>query len=818
MSARLRLLVPEGTTNYIINPSARYDATGASAVGSTLTRSLEQARFEVASFKVVTDGILLHEGMYYRVNSLEDIHDILTVSAYVRGTGSVRIRLIDYPDGKEWKSEVIELRSDRWQRIEVTGRCSGSDDMRLYVETDKDLPQDITFYVDGLQMERQEEASTYCDGDQPGCRWNLLEHGSQSIRSPYTREGGRWLEIAGPSCEVQNLYATVIGGLGTAPIQNQTQAYADAPGDYFQNAKVLSRPITISFYTKIKYRPRTKTPPSLRALHALRQQLFDVIKPDRTAGSQAFKLEYQDGDIPLYLWVRYDGGMEGEWDMRNQFVNSFPVRFLAVSPLFTEDDQEASPLNFRNTQTINYVLQRINGEWSDMNGGFNGLVLDFAIGSRGEPIAVGEFTLANNDVDAIDPMIAANHLAWWDGEKWNQYGIGASGNIRGVAVAPNGNIYFVGDFTFIGGIAANYVAYMDTSGVFHAMGTGLSGPGYTVAVASNGDVYIGFNGISAGGVAAYYVVRYDGNYHPLASNNGLNAVVYSIAITKDGSKVYMVGNFTDEQGDPGILSLNYVALYEPLFNSFGELGSGFDATMRRIQVTDSGWVYAVGDCTESNDSALVLLYLVYWNGASWFPVGIGTDNIIRALDVSRKGKILFGGDFRLAGSVDAPYAALFIDSAFVNMDVALSDAVYAVAFDRQENIFLAPNGTQAEFSAITTVENIGSAETNPVLYLVGPCTFNWAENQTTQKRIYANMEIAAEEEIAIDFAQGTVISNIRGNLVYMINPGSDLRAWTLVPGENKIALLMTNDVAAKAHLFYTPRHWSVDATAYNEAL
>jgi hypothetical protein len=81
-----------------------------------------------------------------------------------------------------------------------------------------------------------------------------------------------------------------------------------------------------------------------------------------------------------------------------------------------------------------------------------------------------------------------------------------------------------------------------------------------------------------------------------------------------------------------------------------------------------------------------------------------------------------------------------------------------------------------------------------------------------------DLVIAEDEEITIDFSQGMVTSNIRGNLAWTVNPGSDLRAWTLIPGENKIALLMTDDVAATAYLSYIPRHWSADSTAIAESL
>ncbi len=812
MSARLRFLVPEGTTNTIKNPSFRYDTDGWSEFYCTMARSLDEARFGIASLQVDTDGILNNEGVFYRVSS--GLDGFISGSAYLRGAGVLRLRLIDYPTGSEYVSDEVVLLADRWQRVEVLGRASGSDDFRLYIETSGATPQEVLFWVDGTQVENKSEATTYCDGDQAGCYWDLIEHGSLSHRNPSTRAGGRWIDLAGPKCEKQNLYMTVVGGMGFAPIVNNVQSYAYAPGAFWQGLKVQSRVITLSFYARKDFRPRRNGLPSLRALHKLREELIDVVKPDRGHGGEAFTLEYCDGEIKLYLKVRYDGGLTGEWDVRNEFFNSFPLRLLAVSPFFVEDDRETDVLLFREKETVNYALGRVNGEWGALNGGFDDLVRAFEIGTRGEVIAVGDFSLANNDILAIDPMIFANHVAFWDGEKWAGYGTGANGIVRCVAIAPNGYIYVGGDFTSIGGVAANRIAFWDGSG-WNAMGSGLDASCHAIAVAPNGDVYIGGEFTSP----SNYVVKWDGgSYIDMGANNGLNEAVYSIAITQDGSSVFLGGAFTDENSDPGILSLNYVAEFLPDFLQYFDMGTGFDAAVRKLLYLPSGRLYAGGDFTESNDSNLILLYMAYWNGSAWFEIGTGTDNVVRDLALSKFGDILIGGDFDRIGSADSAYGAWWNGSAFVNLDVVLENAVYAVAMDRYGNLFFAPNGTSAEFARITTVDNIGSAETSPLIYVVGPCTLLWIENQTTKKRVYTDIDIAENEEVLIDFAHGTIESNVRGSLAYAINPGSDLRAWTLLPGENKIAMLMTDDVNAVARISYAPRHWSADATARTEEL
>src|SRR3990167_4536395 len=151
--ASLRILAPDGTVNYVENPAFRYNTNGWTAAGATLTRVLNPARWNVASMKIVTNGSALQEGAYYRVSRLAGVNEAVTGSAYVRGSGWARVRLIDYPAGEEWAGLAVQLRSDRWERLSVSGFTTGSDDLRLYVETYERV-QAATFYVDGAQVER----------------------------------------------------------------------------------------------------------------------------------------------------------------------------------------------------------------------------------------------------------------------------------------------------------------------------------------------------------------------------------------------------------------------------------------------------------------------------------------------------------------------------------------------------------------------------------------------------------------------------------------------------------------------------------------
>lgn len=823
---RFSALVPDATVNYVKNPSVRYDTTDWNASGATLTRTLDFARFGIASLKVVTAGTALRQGAYYRVSGLNGVSEPITVSAYVRGTGKVRIRLINNPTGMEWSSISIQLEAGYWQRITVSGFSTGSNDLRLYVETDDQAATVRTFYIDGAQMERKSYPTTYCDGDQPGCRWNGLYHASTSQRAGDTREGGRWVQLAGAERESQDLYMTVATGLGKAPITNNIHTFALEAGAYFQNKKIEARPIALTFHAKHKV-DDSESPVSLAALHQLRQLLIDIVKPDRTGGDEEIWFEYFDGNTPLYFQARYNGGLEGEWDIRNQFVNSFPLRLLAVSPLLLEDSQESQALDFQETLVTNRAAGRINGRWTNLNYGFNDTVNKFARGTRGEIYATGVFTQANSNALAINPNISALRIAYWDGEKWTALGTGLNAAGQDVAVAPNGDVYVVGDFTTAGGGAAVRAAKWNGS-AWSALGTGLNGQAVCVLVAPNGDVIVGGTFTSAGGVTVANIARWDGlQWRRLGQYGGLNAIVRSLAMSPDGSTLFVSGDFTDQNGNPGS-GIAYVAQYNMTTGLFSAMGTQIDAAARSLFLDTSGLVYAGGVFTVPS------VGMAKWNGGSWLTIGSGFQTpgsavvpTVLDMNITSKSELLVVGSFDYAGGHIARKMAIWNGSTLVGLDAEVPDIVPSALLINgclvdqvnDDDLYIGFNlSASTRTSGLTVVTNPGSAEIRPVIYVRGPGTLRWIENQTTQKRIYLDMTLLSGEEVFFDFGRGRVESTIRGSLFYAILAGSDFRSFSLIPGDNTIATFMVNDVDALMYISLRPTHWSADATQHGESL
>lgn len=819
-SVSLRILVPDETTNYIQNPSARYDTAGWNVLNSTLTRTLDYARFGISSFKVITNGSTLKEGVNYRVNNLFGIQDVITISAYVRGTGKIRIRLEDNSGGMEWSSKPIVLSQVRWQRIEVFGRCSGGNDIRLWVETFGNSAQVITFYVDGAQMERHPYSTSYCDGDQVGCRWNIIQHASLSTRPATTRQGGKWVSLSGKDREEEDLYMTVVGGLGMPSLVNNIQPFALSAGSYFQNTKITERIVTLAFHAKNTDLLGKEKPVSLVHLHALRQYLIDIVKPDLTAGSQEFLMEYIDGDIPLYFRARYDGGLEGEWDVRNKWVNSFPLRLLIVSPMIQEDSQEIKNLDFQEAFFAQNVAGRVDGRWSNLNFGFNLQSDKVAMGRKGEIYACGSFTYANNNINAISPNVPANRVAMWDGTKWNILGSGANGRVLDISIAPNGYVYAVGAFTTIGGVAANRIAYWDGA-AWNAMGTGLNADGYGIAFAPNGDIYAVGDFTSAGGSNSRYISRWNGSiWNVVGSLSGLNATATTISISPDGLFLYVGGSFTDQFG-VATNALLGVAKYTPSTNTFSGVGSGLNSTVYKVLIASSGIVYASGNFTASGTT--VVNRIAQLMGSAWAPLGSGMNGIVYSMDVSINGDLVACGVFSTAGGISAKTIALWNGSSWVNLDVEFdiglaygSMAIFDAQFTPSGDLYVcgglnaSPPVYQSQVSGITTITNIGTSVASPFIYISGQGTLRWIENQSIGKRMFFNLIVLNGEEVFIDFGKGTIESTVRGSLLYSIIPGSDFSDFVLKPGDNKIAMFINQDVGAVAKIGYVPTHWSMD--------
>jgi len=631
--------------------------------------------------------------------------------------------------------------------------------------------------------------------------------------------------ISGAEREREDIYMTVVKGLGVAPISNNRQSYSMAPGGFLDNVKIEERPIALKFHTKHKSMVRTcKQALSLGKLHELRQLLIDIIKPDATGGNEPFWLEYDDGDIPVYAQAYYDGGLEGEWDIRNRWIMDFDLNLLATSPMFYEDNQDVTEIYFKDNAILNSVVGRINGEWTNLNYGVYPSVGNLELGRKGEVYATGIISAINYNVLATNPLAPSFNIVYWNGTQWVTIASSFVGTtINDICVAPDGSVYATGLFSSIDGVAAVNIAKYDGS-TWSPLSTGLDNDGLHVSVAANGDLYVGGKFHTAGGVAAYHIARWDGSsWHKLGAYAGFNDEVYSIAISKDGKTVYVGGIFTDQYSLSASAMLR-IAKYTVSSDTFSAMGDGFNSTVSEVIISPSNYVYAGGGFTLSGIAPMK--YISKWNGSTWEQLANGlSGGAVLSFAISDKGNIIAVGDFTSNGDISMKGIALWNGSSWTNLDIIIYQGNSSVqpltVLFVGEDIFIggfnfSDTVTPSIFSNITYVTNNGTAEVRPVVYIKGQATLSYIENQTTKKKIWFNLDVLEDEEIFIDFGAGKFYSTIRGDLYYAVIPGGDLHSFTLIPGENKIAAFMHDDVNAVMRMSYVPVHWGVDGTMHGD--
>jgi hypothetical protein len=497
--------------------------------------------------------------------------------------------------------------------------------------------------------------------------------------------------------------------------------------------------------------------------------------------------------------------------------------------MFVEDSQDVSPLNFtENLGILNFFASRIKGKWTNMNYGSNsGTPYGRMVYGESKNLLIATGPIVNNSPNAILPTIPANYISRWTGKNFESILGGANGSVYGVAISPENWLYVTGAFTSIGGVAANRVAYYN--GVWNAMGAGINNTGYAIEAASDGTIYVGGNFTQAGGINASKVAKWVGGaWYPMGSLQGLDNTVFTIKAKKDSSVVYIGGAFAWETGSIGT-ALSRVAAYDPLTNLFSSVFSagGFDNNVLQLVLSEDGILYACGDFTVSGTTPMN--HIARYDGSQWASIGSGVSvaaSSIFGMSVSKNGNILVGGRFQQIGGINARSLALWNGSVWTPFDIDISSGgpnipeLWNIFIGENEDIYIGGqlymNTNSSNASAINVVNNTGSAEVSPKIFVTGPGRLRWIENQTTGKRVYLDLPIISGDKIDIDFETATITSVIQGNMSYTVLPGSDFKSFTLVPGNNTLAIFMSNDVNGFMSIRYIPSYWSADAIARTE--
>ena len=846
----VKFVEPEASENFVRNPRMMGAVADYVAVGTTRSYTFDEARWGPRSLKVVTDNVNLNEGVYIQETPDAVAGQIpYAFSVYAKGAGRVRLHVFDTTNTKHWYSKPVDLRSDRWTRLEVIGtQGSGAATFRLYVETAETV-QNVTFYVDGFQFEQKAFCTTYFDGDleletpshdgDAYYRWLGGRNDSPSSRSAQCRIGGKWTKIENMNT---NLFVTESSGLGTPPILMDVQKLGMDGRSKVNAYTVDPRVIMLTFTAKKVVPSKQCYPGSLKELNRAREKLIRIVKPDRTIGVQPLRMAYDDGTgrcVECYLY--YESGLEWQGDLRDDHFNQFAVRFMGVDPFWYYDDVQSEEVTPEKTLTANYIMRRVEGEWQPLDTtGVDGEVYVIAVHPDGTIYVGGAFGTAGGDVNC-------DYVARYDPETDNFSPlVGAAelnGNVLAIAFSHSGKkVYIGGEFTQQGGANCGYIIEYDhETDAYSTMGVdpGLNNEVRAICVDEEGLVYVGgqFTQTRLGVETYYYICKYNpdrNEFEEIGSGDGgdpgFNNIVNCLAMHANGKDVFVGGVFTDRHGG-GASAHMKIAKYDAEEDVMTPLGTGMNDHVNDILVAPDGALYVVGEFDHAGYADVG--HVAKWNGQEWYPLGVENngcwggwqDGEMRAIGMSYKGLITLGGDCMYAtGYERSRNLVSWNGTRFQRWDMEIpfpagSDwrRVYAVAHHWDDMYLAFRHAGTARGAYVFEVDNNGKATAFPVFFVNGPGRILWIENQTTAEVMRCDINVEPNEHLVIDFRpwRRMIWSSSRGYFTHGIMPDSD--RLTLLPGTNQLAFWMLGSLAGSVTESEVAVRWENVAWSFDDA-
>jgi hypothetical protein len=189
-----------GITNLVLNPQFRLDSNADglcdnwNKVGNPATStSMSSKVIGIRSQKVVTASSGTEGIETATITTVSGVR--YTASAYIRvpsGGDRVTLELRNHAGSVVLASATYPSdEAGKWVRIECTALATSTSTRVRIVRNGADASVATTYYVSAVQLEITTEsrnaefsnkATTYCDGDQPRCRWNGVPHASTSVR------------------------------------------------------------------------------------------------------------------------------------------------------------------------------------------------------------------------------------------------------------------------------------------------------------------------------------------------------------------------------------------------------------------------------------------------------------------------------------------------------------------------------------------------------------------------------------------------------------------------------------------------------------
>jgi trimeric autotransporter adhesin len=316
-------------------------------------------------------------------------------------------------------------------------------------------------------------------------------------------------------------------------------------------------------------------------------------------------------------------------------------------------------------------------------------------GQGGEaPVMVigGNFNIAGT--------VVANAIALWNGNSWEPLGSGLGGEVRDLAVLPNGDLVAGGGFRRVGDEFISGVARWD--GVsWSGFGEGIGGLGVisiqAVEVHPNGDLIVGGAFMKAGNVDTNSLARWDGTeWHAFGAGLGRGAIVNDIAVLPNGD-IVVTGAFTIA----GEATVANIARWDG--EAWWALGAGLGGHGHDFQVLPNGDLAVAGGFSSAGGVS-TLSRVAIWDGNEWSAVGEGAgtghlNETVFDLALMANGDLIAGGAFWTTGSrAPANFVARWNGSEWLSFGEGPANFV--------TSLLMLPNGDLVAGGLFTSVDGV----------------------------------------------------------------------------------------------------------------
>lgn len=844
-----KFIEPASAKNLVENTSFETGTTGWATGGTnTIAQSADQQRNGVYSLQATYQdntsfafyGITLPAAGNYVFSAW------IYVPASFDGT-SVRVQAGTFAGSAdvseiEWGGPAGPKPKDKWFRASLVVTIDAGDltgALLIRSRTSEEPTAGKSFYIDSVDIVTGSQISTHVDGDQQHCEWLRTPHASQSQRAAQSRAGGIERDVT----DYYDLALGQINGSGDVMHAVLLDNYTLHPGGELQRVTNESRVMQWAAQFSAGTLPE---------LHAKRQTLLRALSVDEVTtdngAPQETRVIYTGAAIDKELDISLESGMGGVFRAQDCVMERVALSFVSAQPMWRargdsgvvlEESEESVPL-----ESITARLRDGNGKWDTLGPPSSGGEINTIVrGSDGSIYPTGNYI-------NFDGIAAADRVVRRDVQAgtWHAVGAGLNGRVRGSAKAPNGDIFFVGDFDDESGGPGNtynYIVKWDVSAstyvaiMVSGINNGLNNPAYDCAFGKNGKLYIvgPFTDVDGGPGGTYNrVIEYDPQTDSVAAlGTGLaGAGVIGKAVSSNPINGHIIfgGICTTADGVSVVNVAEWTPATATVAGSFAAMGAGLaGGAVNTISTDTLGNSYAFGEFSTNFNHA------ARYDGQQWLAMGNGLvfDSllpppvIVKDSTIAPDGTVIAVGLYNKAGTIFAPGIAGWNGSDWFRFDFQSGGDIFAVLADNPDpldssiyDLWVGYGNSPLTFSraAQTVATNDGTADAYPVIRIkrdgaTGAPKIISIINEITGSKLLLDYNILDGEELLINtdpFAL-SVESNFYGVRNSALLTASDVGFFFLQPGANVMSTFVNMGATpptVEATMYWRPRYKSFD--------